>query len=85
MAVLGELGAAAKPLINVYNKVDKLPHPEAVAFLARRPRSVVVSAHTGAGLDDLKHAMAETLKTVEDATAVVRDRSVDLRNERQRS
>jgi GTP-binding protein HflX len=85
MAVLGELGAAAKPLINVYNKLDKLPHPEAVAFLARRPRSVVVSAHTGAGLDDLKHAMAETLKTVEDATAVVRDRSVDLRNERQRS
>jgi len=73
MAVLGELGAAAKPLINVYNKVDKLPHPEAVAFLARRPRSVVVSARTGAGLDDLKYAMAETLKTVEDATAVARD------------
>ena len=73
MAVLGELGAAAKPLISVYNKVDKLPHPEAVAFLARRPRSVVVSARTGAGLDDLKHAMAETLKTVEDATAVARD------------
>ena len=73
MAVLGELGAAAKPLINVYNKVDKLPHPEAVAFLARRPRSVVVSARTGAGLDDLKYAMAETLKTIEDATAVARD------------
>ncbi|MGH7351679.1 MAG: GTPase HflX [Candidatus Methylomirabilales bacterium] len=73
MAVLGELGAAAKPLISVYNKVDKLPHPEAVAFLARRPRSVVVSARTGAGLDDLKYAMAETLKTIEDATAVARD------------
>ena len=84
MAVLGELGAAAKPLINVYNKVDKLPHPEAVAFLARRPRSVVVSARTGAGLDDLKHAMAETLKTVEDATAVARDLSVDAGDERQR-
>ncbi len=73
MAVLGELGAAAKPLISLYNKVDKLPHPEAVAFLARRPRSVVVSARTGAGLDDLKYAMAETLKTIEDATAVARD------------
>jgi len=84
MAVLGELGAAAKPLINVYNKVDKLPHPEAVAFLARRPRSVVVSARTGAGLDDLKHAMAETLKTVEDATAVARDLSVDAGDERRR-
>ncbi len=84
MAVLGELGAAAKPLINVYNKVDKLPHPEAVAFLARRPRSVVVSARTGTGLDDLKHAMAETLKTVEDATAVARDLSVDAGDERRR-
>jgi len=84
MAVLGELGAAAKPLINVYNKVDKLPHPEAVAFLARRPRSVVVSARTGAGLDDLKHAMAETLKTVEDATAVARDLSAGAGDERQR-
>ena len=84
MAVLGELGAAAKPLINVYNKVDKLPHPKAVAFLARRLRSVVVSARTGAGLDDLKHAMAETLKTVEDATAVARHLSVDAGDERQR-
>lgn len=84
MAVLGELGAAAKPLISVYNKVDKLPHPEAVAFLARRPRSVVVSARTGAGLDDLKHAMAETLKTVEDATAVARDLSAGAGDERQR-
>ncbi len=84
MAVLGELGAAAKPLINVYNKVDKLPHPEAVAFLARRPRSVVVSARTGAGLDDLKHAMAETLKTVEDATAVARGLSVEAGDERRR-
>ena len=84
MAVLGELGAAAKPLISVYNKVDKLPHPEAVAFLARRPRSVVVSARNGAGLDDLKRAMAETLKTVEDATAVVRDLSVDAGDEGRR-
>ncbi len=84
MAVLGELGAAAKPLISVYNKVDKLPHPEAVAFLARRPRSVVVSARTGAGLDDLKHAMAETLKTVEDATAVARDLSAGAGDERRR-
>jgi len=84
MAVLGELGAAAKPLISVYNKVDKLPHPKAVAFLARRPRSVVVSARTGAGLDDLKHAMAETLKTVEDATAVARDLSAGAGDERQR-
>jgi len=84
MVVLGELGAAAKPLINVYNKIDKLPYSEGVAFLARRPGSVVTSARTGTGLADLKHAMAETLKTVKDATAVARDPSVDAGDERQR-
>lgn len=67
IAVLEELGVADKPLINVYNKVDKLPHPEAVAFLARRPRSVVTSAKTGRGLGMLKAAVAETLHTLEEA------------------
>jgi GTP-binding protein HflX len=68
IAVLEELGVAAKPLINVYNKVDKLPHLEAVAFLSRRPRSVVTSAKTGAGLTELKTAIAETLNSLEEAT-----------------
>lgn len=68
MAVLGELGVAAKPLINVHNQVDKLPHPEAVTFLSRRPRSVVTSAKTRAGLPELKTAIAETLNTLEEAT-----------------
>jgi hypothetical protein len=44
----------------------------------------VVSARTGAGLDDLKHAMAETLKSVEDTTAGARNLSVDARDERQK-
>ena len=68
IAVLEELGVAAKPLINVYNKVDKLPHLEAVAFLSRRPRSVVTSAKTGAGLTELKTAIAETLNSLEEVT-----------------
>lgn len=68
IAVLEELGVAAKPLINVYNKVDKLPHLEAVAFLSRRPRLVVTSAKTGAGLTELKTAIVETLNCLEEAT-----------------
>ena len=68
IAVLEELGVAAKPLINVHNKVDKLPHLEAVAFLSRRPRSVMTSAKTGAGLTELKTAIAETLHSLEEAT-----------------
>lgn len=69
MAVLGELGVAGKPMINVHNKVDKLPHPEAVAFLSRRPRSVVTSAVTGVGLADLRAAIAEALITLDEAKA----------------
>lgn len=72
--VLEELGAAAKPLINIYNKVDRLSHPEAVAFLARRPRSVVTSAKTGAGLSELKTVMAETLESLEESRAQRRAR-----------
>ena len=63
--VLEELGVAAKPLIHVYNKVDALPHPDAVGFLTRQPGSVVVSAKTGAGLSQLKQAIAATLVTLE--------------------
>ncbi|MCI0484270.1 MAG: GTPase HflX [candidate division NC10 bacterium] len=80
-AVLEELGAGAKPLINVYNKIDKLPSPEGVAFLARKPGSVVTSARTGTGLVDLKRTIAETLKAVEDAKARVRRLSVSARDE----
>jgi GTP-binding protein HflX len=68
-AVLEELGMAAKPLISLYNKVDKLPHPGAIAFLSRRPRSVVTSAKTGAGLSELKTVIAEILESLEESRA----------------
>lgn len=67
ISVLEELGVADKPLINAYNKVDKLPYPEAVAFLARRPHSVVTSAKTGRGLGVLKAAIADALHSLEEA------------------
>ncbi|MFQ5802115.1 MAG: GTPase HflX [Candidatus Methylomirabilales bacterium] len=67
--LLGELGVAAKPLMSLYNKVDKLPHPEAVAFLTRRPRSVVTSAKTGAGLSELKSVMAGMLESLGESRA----------------
>ncbi len=69
IAVLEELGVATKPLINVHNKVDKLPYPEGVTFLSRRPQSVVTSARTGAGLTELKTAIAESLNTLDEARA----------------
>jgi GTP-binding protein HflX len=66
-AVLEELGMATKPLISLYNKVDKLPHPGGIAFLSRRPRSVVTSAKTGAGLSELKTVIAEILESLEES------------------
>lgn len=68
-AVLEELGVAAKPLITLYNKVDKLPHPEAITFLTRKPQAVVTSALTGAGFSELKAAIAETLEVLETSRA----------------
>jgi GTP-binding protein HflX len=53
MEVLGELGAAEKPMITVFNKVD-VADPAALTLLrARHPDAHFISVHTGAGLDRL--------------------------------
>ncbi|MBC7289840.1 MAG: GTPase HflX [Actinotalea sp.] len=64
-------GADAIPELVVLNKAD-LADPDAVARLRRRePRSVVVSAHTGAGLDALAAQVAEALPRPQEAVDVV--------------
>ncbi len=65
-AVLEELGVAAKPCIRVYNKADKLLHPEAIAFLSRGPGSVITSAKTGVGLVELTAVIAQTLHSLKE-------------------
>jgi GTP-binding protein HflX len=55
-AILGELGLAAKPVIEVWNKVDLLPRDGDYALAGRgddRPR-VAVSALSGYGLEGLR-------------------------------
>ena len=63
LAVLGEIGAAEIPLLEVYNKLDLLegiePHIQRDA--AGRPERVWLSAHDGRGLDLLRQAVAELL------------------------
>lgn len=54
--VLGELGAAGKPLLAVHNKIDRLPEA-AGAALAREEGAVAVSALTGQGLPLLRKAL----------------------------
>lgn len=53
--VLEEIGAAATPMIHAFNKADLLPDVAALEFaVADLPSPVVVSAHTGHGLDALR-------------------------------
>jgi GTP-binding protein HflX len=59
--VLTEIGAADGPRITVLNKGDRVAPARAEALAAARPGSVVVSARTGQGLDDLRAALARKL------------------------
>ena len=53
MEVLGELGAAVRPTLTVFNKIDATP-PQTLALLrARHPGALFISVHTGTGLDRL--------------------------------
>ncbi|TLM77912.1 MAG: GTPase HflX [Actinobacteria bacterium] len=57
--VLGELGAAARPLVLVFNKTD-LADPGAVAALQRRhPDALFISAVTGDGIAGLVTRIAD--------------------------
>jgi GTP-binding protein HflX len=48
--VLAELGAADKPVIPVYNKIDRLDNPHQKERLLRLPDSVAISAQGGEGI-----------------------------------
>ena len=51
--VLGEIGAADKSILQVYNKIDRLEGKEKISFSASAER-VAVSALTGEGIEDLR-------------------------------
>ena len=54
MRVLAQLGADAKQMLVVFNKIDKVSDPLALAALRRHfPDAVFVSVQTGAGMDEL--------------------------------
>jgi len=61
--VLSELGCAEKPTIHVLNKADRVPDRSYIELLrANLKNTVVVSAKTGIGLDQLAQRVLETLK-----------------------
>lgn len=60
MRVLGDLGADTKQMLVVFNKVDKVSDPDALAALRRHfPDSVFVSVQTGEGMDELVERISE--------------------------
>ncbi len=62
MHVLGELGAADKPMITVLNKVDLVEDEAIIADLTERfPNVVLASATTGQGVDDILKACTDVL------------------------
>ena len=62
VSLLKELNVGAKPVITLYNKVDKLDNPVIMARLrAQRPDAVFLSAKTGEGIDEFKKKLAGQL------------------------
>jgi GTPase len=59
--VLGEIGATGKPLLHVFNKIDRLPAAELMptesSIREQIPDSVFVSATNEGGLDPLRRAL----------------------------
>jgi GTPase len=62
--VLRELGAEEKPVVYVWNKIDATPYPESAGDLDLGDFGVLVSAKTGAGIAELKSAIAERLRSL---------------------
>ena len=59
--MLKEIGAADRPAIAVLNKSDRIAPERGRSLQAARPGSVVVSALTGDGLEELGTAIARHL------------------------
>lgn len=63
--VLKELGAAEFPMITVFNKVDVVSDPSILNRLRLKyPKTVQISAQTGAGFDHLMDMMMEELSNL---------------------
>ncbi|EEF58142.1 GTP-binding proten HflX [Pedosphaera parvula Ellin514] len=62
-AVLDEIGAAGKPTMMVFNKIDKLVNGER-NFIQSVPNAVAISAKTGEGIPELMAELGKQLKPI---------------------
>ena len=79
-AVLEELGAAGKPTVMVFNKLDAVDNTYLRPRLRRRhPDSIFVSALTGVGIEDLRQCLADELaKSLRPVRLLVPHRRYDV-------
>src|SRR5439155_136352 len=64
-SVLDEIGAAGKPTLMVFNKVDLLQNVFAIEpYLARFPNAVAISAQTGQGIPNLLSELGTLLRPI---------------------
>jgi len=59
--VLAEVGALEVPRVEVYNKIDQLSADERRRIQEADPSSLLISAHTGKGCDELLDSVASKL------------------------
>jgi GTPase len=71
LAVLGELGAGEKPMLTVFNKIDKASPARLRAARHLAPDAIFVSALTGAGLDALAEHCRELVTRGRDSTELL--------------
>jgi GTP-binding protein HflX len=65
--VLNELGVADKPMLMVFNKIDRVTAPGlAKRFTGQYPNSIVVSAKTGEGFEAFMAELGKQLRPVRD-------------------
>jgi GTP-binding protein HflX len=60
--VLGDIGAAERPVVEVLNKIDRISEARRATLAAARPSAVLLSAATGEGIDALKSALENRLR-----------------------
>lgn len=58
-SVLREIGAGEQPAVTVYNKADLLSKEDAAALRLREPQTVLFSARTGEGLEQLTERISQ--------------------------
>ncbi|MDQ6782427.1 MAG: GTPase HflX [Actinomycetota bacterium] len=73
--VMAEIGAEGVPELLAFNKTDLTLGPDgagaAKRLMARHPGSVMISATTGTGLDDLRRAIGDRLRALADIVELV--------------